>query len=272
MRGKYYRSCSSSEDLREDVVVYDNEALVVVTIFGTFVSCGNILKAGIDKMLLTIINKKVPINKIISLPQDIMYRATQADVYSSVVSRRSKVSDSSSLTLSICRRGGRKPGVKNRMKVQRFIDDIFNCRNPNQQLLNLKEVLWNPNISKTNKLISSSTSNSSSDTLTHSPRLFDLMKQYKTSRCRGRRTLISKLGVYGNIDFNAFCENSIGIKSKSRATNSIIEPVWNINYHKQQCLTLNDTLVHPKLTNQATGCGYFLRESEKDSMLKNMEQ
>lgn len=48
---------------------------------------------------------------------------------------------------------------------------------------------------KTNKLIRSSTSNSSSNTLKQSPRLFDLMKQcndVQRSICRAQRTLISK--------------------------------------------------------------------------------
>ena len=53
-------------------------------------------------------------NIIIYLPQGNIYRIPQAGVHSSAVSRINKVSESSSLTSSICRNGGKKPRVKNR--------------------------------------------------------------------------------------------------------------------------------------------------------------
>ena len=65
---------------------------------------------------------------------------------SSIVSRLSKVSNSSSLTSSISMRGrsklgGKEPGVKNRSKVQPIVEELVNCGSPNQQLLTLKEIL-----------------------------------------------------------------------------------------------------------------------------------
>ena len=123
---------------------------------------------------------------------------------------------------------GRKPGVKNRLKVQRIVDELINCGSPNQQLLSLKDVLRNPDLRQTNELISSSTTYSScssnaSNTLNHSSLLFDIMKQFKTSGSQSRRTLISKAGKYGKIHNNAFCKSDKGRKSKLRATNSIID-------------------------------------------------
>ena len=52
-------------------------------------------------------------NIIICSPQGNIHRTPQVDVNSSVVSRLSKVSDSSSLTLSIYLRGERNPCIKN---------------------------------------------------------------------------------------------------------------------------------------------------------------
>ena len=132
----------------------------------------------------------------------------------------------------------------------------------------MKEVLRNPDIRQTNELISSSAINSSSssntsNTLNHSPLLFDLMKQFKTSGSRSRRTLISKEGKYGKIHNNAFCKSDKGRKSKSRPTNSIIDSILNVGSYKQQVLALNDALKHPKLIDQAADCGYVLKESDK---------
>ena len=104
--------------------------------------------------------------------------------------------------------GGRKPCIENRSKVQRIVDESVNCGSPNQKLLTLKEVLRNPDLRQTNEFISSSTTNSSSNTLNHSPLLFDLMKQFKTSGSQTRRTLISKAGKYGKIDTNTFCKSN----------------------------------------------------------------
>ena len=121
----------------------------------------------------------------------------------------------------------------------------------------LKEVLWNPDLRQTNELISSSTTNSScssntSNTLNHSPLLFDLMTQFKRSGSRSRRTLISKVGVYGKIDNNVFYKSGKGRKLKFRATNSIIDYVLKIGSHKQQVLALNDALKHLKLLSMVT--------------------
>ena len=89
------------------------------------------------------------------------------------------------------------------------------------------------------------------------------MKQFKTNGSRARRTLISKVGKYGKIDTNAFCKGNKGRKSKSRATNSILDSVLNVGSYKQQVLALNDVLKHPKLIDQAADCGYFWKESDK---------
>ena len=79
-------------------------------------------------------------NIIICSHQGNVNRQTHANINSSVVFRLSKVSDLSSLTFSISMRGrrkldGRKPGVKNRLKVQRIANELVNCGSPNQQLL-----------------------------------------------------------------------------------------------------------------------------------------
>ena len=125
------------------------------------------------------------------------------------------------------------------------MDELVNCGSPNQKLLTLKEVLRNPDLRQTNEIISSSTTNSScssntSNTLNYYSLLFDLMKQFKTSGSRSRRTLISKAEVYGKIDNNAFCKSGKGRKSKLRTTNSITDSVLNVDSHKQQVLALND--------------------------------
>ena len=149
--------------------------LVEVTIFGTSVQCGTFLKVKVDKMLPTKINKKTPMNIRICSPHDNIHRTTHTDVHSSVISRLSTISDSSSLTVLICRRGGKKPRVKNRPKVQRIVDELVNCGSVNQQLLILKEVLRSPHQRKANYLISSSISNSSSNTYKYYPCIFYLM-------------------------------------------------------------------------------------------------
>ena len=89
------------------------------------------------------------------------------------------------------------------------MDELVNYGSPNQQLKTLKEVLRNPDLRQKNELISSSTTNSSyssntSNTLNHSPLLFDHMKQFITSESRSRCTFISKAGKYGKINNNAF--------------------------------------------------------------------
>ena len=70
-------------------------------------------------------------NIIIYSHQGNIHRSNQVDDHFSIVSRLSKVSDSSSLTLLICRRGERNPGVKNRTKVQIIVDELVNFRRPN---------------------------------------------------------------------------------------------------------------------------------------------
>ena len=118
------------------------------------------------------------------------------------------------------------------------MDELVNYGSPNQQLLTLKEVLWNLDLRQTNELIGSSTTHSSSssntsNTLNYYPLLFDIMTQFKTSGSRSRRTLISKTGKYGKIHNNAFCKSDKGRKSKSRATDNIIDSVLNEDSHKQ---------------------------------------
>ena len=83
------------------------------------------------------------------------------------------------------------------------------------------------------------------------------MKQFKISTWRTQCVRISKAGICGKVDSNAFCKSSKGRKSKSHATNSIIESVLNIGSHKEQCLALNDNLSYRKLVNQADDCSFF---------------
>ena len=90
------------------------------------------------------------------------------------------------------------------------------------------------------------------------------MKQYNISTGRARHTLIPKVGTYGKVDFITFCKSIKGRKSKSRATNIIIESVLNVGSKKQQCLALNNALEDPKLINQAVDCSYFSRERERE--------
>ena len=89
------------------------------------------------------------------------------------------------------------------------------------------------------------------------------MKAFKTNGSRAKRTPISKVVKYGKIGNNVFCKSDKGRKSKSRATNSIIDSVLNVGSHKQQVLVLNDSLKHSKLIDQATDRGYFWKESDK---------
>ena len=89
------------------------------------------------------------------------------------------------------------------------------------------------------------------------------MTQFVGSGSRSRRNLISKVGVYGKIDNNAFCKSDQGRKLKSCATNSIIDSVLYVGSHIQQVLALNDAIKHPKIIDQAAVCGYFWKESEK---------
>ena len=70
-------------------------------------------------------------NIIICPPEGNIHRTTQADVHFSVASRLSKVLNSLSLTWTICRKGGRKHGVKNRTKSQRIVDELVNWGSPN---------------------------------------------------------------------------------------------------------------------------------------------
>ena len=86
----------------EDDVICDNDILVVVAIFDTSIPCGTFLKAKVDKILLTRINIKSPMNIILCSLQGNIHRTTQVSVYSSIVSMRSKVSDSPPLNSSIC--------------------------------------------------------------------------------------------------------------------------------------------------------------------------
>ena len=87
------------------------------------------------------------------------------------------------------------------------------------------------------------------------------MKQCKTHTCRTRRNFISKAGIYDRVDSNAFYKSSKDTKSKSRATNNIMDSVLNVGYHKQQTLALNHSFAHLKVINQAANYGYLKRKS-----------
>ena len=129
---------------------------------------------------------------------------------------------------------------------------LVTCGSPNQQLLTLKEVLWNHDLRQTNDLISSSISNSSFSLYFI---LLFFMEKFKKSTYRARRTLISKVGIYGKVDHNTFSKSSKRRKSKLYATNNRIESVLNVGSHKQQYLALKVALTHPKLIDQAADCG-----------------
>ena len=122
MDSKNYRSCSSSKDSIEKVVVYEDGTLVRVTLLVFSFSFDKDLKVNVSKLIISRINKKAPMNITICSPQYNVHRTTQANINSSIASRLSKVSDLSSLTSSISMRGrnksgGRKLGVKNSSKV-----------------------------------------------------------------------------------------------------------------------------------------------------------
>ena len=265
-------SCCSFEDSEKEIVVREVDRLVMVSVLVPSFSFDKFLKVKVSKLIISRINEQEPMNIIICSPQGNVHRTIQANINSSVVSRLSKVSDSSFFTSSIRMRGrskqvGRKAGVKNRSKVQWIVDELVNCGSLNQKLSTLKEVLRNPDLRQTNEIISSSTTNSSSssnisNTLNHYPLLFYFMTQFKRRGSRSRRTLISKAGKDGKIHNNAFCKSVKGRKSRSRATNSIIDYVLNVGSHKQQVLALNDDLKHPKLIDQAADCGYFWKKSD----------
>ena len=124
LKSNNYRSCSSSKDSEEEVVVCKDDRLVRVTVLVSSFSFDKVLNVKVCKLIISRINKKAPMNVIICSPQGNVHRTIQANINSSVVSRLSKVSDSSSLTSSISMRGrsksgGRKTGIKNRSKVQR---------------------------------------------------------------------------------------------------------------------------------------------------------
>ena len=77
---KYYQSCSSSETSGEKVIVCEDTVLVRVTTYGVIFPYDNVSKAEIDKMLLTRINKRVPMNMIVFLQHGNIYRTTMADI------------------------------------------------------------------------------------------------------------------------------------------------------------------------------------------------
>ena len=134
-----YRSCISSEDSGEEVIVYEDDRLVRVTVLVSSFSLDKVLQVKVSKLIISRINKKAPMNIIICSPQGNVYKTTLANIKSYLVSRLRKLSGTSSLTSSISIRGksksgGRKPGVKNRSKVQRIVDELVNCGSSNQQL------------------------------------------------------------------------------------------------------------------------------------------
>ena len=134
-----YRSCISSEDSGEEVIVYEDDRLVRVTVLVSSFSLDKVLQVKVSKLIISRINKKAPMNIIICSPQGNVYKTTLANIKSYLVSRLRKLSGTSSLTSSIIIRGksksgGKKPGVKNRSKVQRIVDELVNCGSSNQQL------------------------------------------------------------------------------------------------------------------------------------------
>ena len=146
-----YRPCSSSEDSEEEVVLVEDDRLVTVTVLLSSFPFDKVLKVKVCKLIISRINKKVPMNAILCSPQGNVYRTRHANINSSVVSRLSRVSDLSSLTSSISiisrsKSGGKKADVKNRSKVQRIMDELVNCVSPSQQLITLEEVLRNPDL------------------------------------------------------------------------------------------------------------------------------
>ena len=103
-----YRPCSSSEDSEEEVVVYEDDRLVRVTVLVSSFPFDKVLNVKFCKVIISRINKKAPMNIIICSPQGNVHRTTQMNINSSVVYRLSKVSDSLSLTPSLSMRSRSK--------------------------------------------------------------------------------------------------------------------------------------------------------------------
>ena len=93
MKSTNYRSCSSSEESEEEVVVCEDDRLVKVTVLVSSFSFDKVLKVKVSKLIISRINKKAQMNIIIYSPQGNVHRTTQANINSPVVSRLSKVSD-----------------------------------------------------------------------------------------------------------------------------------------------------------------------------------
>ena len=136
---------------RRGCFVCEDDRLVRVAVLVSSFTFDKVLNVTVCKLIISRINKKVPMNVIIYSPQGNVHRTRQANINSSVVSRLSRVSNLSSFTSSISmtrrsKSSGRKAGVKNRSKVQRIMDELVNCVSPSQQLITLEEVLRNPDL------------------------------------------------------------------------------------------------------------------------------
>ena len=97
LKSNNHRSCSLSEESREEVIVREDDALLRVTVLVSSFSFDKVLNVEISKIIISIINKKAPMNIIICSPQGNVHRTTQANISLSIISRLSKVSYSSFL-------------------------------------------------------------------------------------------------------------------------------------------------------------------------------
>ena len=82
---------------------------------------------------------------------------------------------SESFTLIYAQSGERKEEVTNISKFLRLVDELINCGNPNQQIIILKNVLKNQNLSEINELIGISSSNSHTNTFKYSFTLINII-------------------------------------------------------------------------------------------------
>ena len=80
MDSNNYRSCSSSKDSREKVVVYEDGTLVRVTLLVSSFSFDKDLKVNVSKLIISRINKKAPMNITICSPQDNVHRTTKQGI------------------------------------------------------------------------------------------------------------------------------------------------------------------------------------------------
>ena len=74
LKSNNYRPYSSSEDSEEEVVVYEDDRLITVTVLVSSFPSDKILKVKVCKLIISRINKKAPMNVKICPPQGNVHR------------------------------------------------------------------------------------------------------------------------------------------------------------------------------------------------------